>query len=263
LKHLGLKNPQKSQTEKTERKKKRDFFKKDKILTRILLSERTVESSELLTIDPLGLVRVRVLEIKIVLVILEEFRGSDIHTNLDLTSVTSLLNGFNKEIKTFLILLDVGSETTFITNVGSIETILGLDDTLEVVVDFGTDLHGFLEGLGTSGKNHEFLHGELVTSMRTTVDDIEGRDGEDKRLLGTGKVGKVDVERDTLLTSSGLGNGEGNTKDGVGTELTLVGGTIKLDEEVINGLLFSDIDLGVDQSGSNDSVDVVNGLEDT
>jgi hypothetical protein len=99
--------------------------------------------------------------------------------------------------------------------------------------------------------------------MRTTVDDIEGRDGEDKRLLGTGKVGKVDVERDTLLTSSGLGNGEGNTKDGVGTELTLVGGTIKLDEEVINGLLFSDIDLGVDQSGSNDSVDVVNGLEDT
>jgi hypothetical protein len=233
------------------------------ILTRILLGERVIESSELLTINPLGFIRVGVLEIKIVLAILVEFGSSTIHTNLDLTSVTSLFNSLDQKFKTFFILLNVRSETTFITNVGSIKTVLGLNDRLEVVIDFGTHLHGFLEGLGTSGENHEFLHGQLVTGVRTTVNNVESRDGENERLLGTRKVSKVNVKRDTLITSSSLTNSERNTQNGVSTEVALVGSTIELDKEIINGLLFSNGNLGINQSGADDVVDVSNGLKNT
>ena len=63
-----------------------------------------------------------------------------------------------------------------------------------------------------------------------------------------------------LVSGSGLRDGHGDTEDGVGTELALVGGTVELDEEVINLLLGGDGELGVDQSGGNDLVDVLDGL---
>lgn len=66
-----------------------------------------------------------------------------------------------------------------------------------------------------------------------------------------------------LVSGTGLGNGHGDTEDGVGAELALVGGTVKLDEEVIDLLLRGDGDLGVNQSGGNDLVDVLDGLGDT
>lgn len=66
-----------------------------------------------------------------------------------------------------------------------------------------------------------------------------------------------------LLSGTGLGNSQGNTEDGVGTKLGLVGGTIKLVEESVNLGLILDINVLLDQSGSNDIVDVGNSLEDT
>ena len=63
-----------------------------------------------------------------------------------------------------------------------------------------------------------------------------------------------------LVSGSGLRDSHGDTEDGVGTELALVGGTVELDEEVINLLLRGDGDLGVDQSRGNDLVDVLDGL---
>ena len=66
-----------------------------------------------------------------------------------------------------------------------------------------------------------------------------------------------------LLSSTGLGNGQRDTKDGVGAQLGLVGGAIKLDEEVIDGLLVLDIDVLLDELRANDGVDVLNSLQDT
>lgn len=62
---------------------------------------------------------------------------------------------------------------------------------------------------------------------------------------------------------SSLGNSQRNTKDGVGTELSLVGGAIKLVEESINGGLVLDVKALLDQSGGNDSVDILDGLANT
>lgn len=99
--------------------------------------------------------------------------------------------------------------------------------------------------------------------MGATVQDVLEGNGEDVGLLGTGKVGNVNVERDTLLGGGSLGNGQGDTKDGVGTKVTLVGSAIELVQELINLSLVLDVNVLLDESGANGLVDVLDGLEDT
>ena len=99
--------------------------------------------------------------------------------------------------------------------------------------------------------------------MGTTVQDVLEGNGEDVGLLGTGKVGDVDVERDTLLSGSSLGNSQGDTEDGVGAKLGLVGGAIEVDEELVNLGLVLDVDVGLNQLRADDGVHVLDGLGDT
>ena len=66
-----------------------------------------------------------------------------------------------------------------------------------------------------------------------------------------------------LLSSTSLGNSHGDTEDGVGTELALVGCSIGLDEEVIDSLLVGDAEARVDEGGSEDLDNVLYGLADT
>lgn len=147
--------------------------------------------------------------------------------------------------------------------VRTVNAVFRGDDLLEGVVGLGTDLHSLLEGGCTSGDDHELLERELVAGVRTTVDDVEARGGEDEGGLDTGEVGEVLVERDTLLSGSGLRDGDGYTEDGVSTELALVGGTVELDQEVIDLLLLGDLEASLKDGGCDDVVDVSNGLEDT
>lgn len=60
--------------------------------------------------------------------------------------------------------------------------------------------------------------------MGSTVDNVEARNGEDVGGLDTGELGKVLVKGDTLGSGTGLRDSHGDTEDGVGSELTLVGG---------------------------------------
>lgn len=113
------------------------------------------------------------------------------------------------------------------------------------------------------GDNHELLEGETATSVGTAVKDVLEGNGKNVGLLGASEVRDVGVERNALSSSTGLSNSQGNTEDGVGTEVGLVGGTIELDEESINGGLVLDVDVLLDQGGGDLLVDVGNGLEDT
>lgn len=63
-----------------------------------------------------------------------------------------------------------------------------------------------------------------------------------------------------LLGSGGLGNSHRDTEDGVGSELALVGGTIEVDEELIDLLLLGDIEFGLDELGGDNVVDVGDSL---
>lgn len=71
------------------------------------------------------------------------------------------------------------------------------------------------------------------------------------------------VERNTLLRSSSLSYGNGNTEDGVCTELALVGGAVELDEEIIDVLLRGDGKAGLDEFRSDNVVNIGNSLGDT
>lgn len=99
--------------------------------------------------------------------------------------------------------------------------------------------------------------------MRTTVEDVHEGNGKNERLLGSGKVGDVSVERDTLLGRTSLSNGQGDTEDGVGTELGLVGGAVQLVQEFVDLGLVLDIEVLSDEGRADDLVDVLDGLLNT
>lgn len=99
--------------------------------------------------------------------------------------------------------------------------------------------------------------------MGATVQDVLEGNREDVGLLGTGEVGDVSVERDTLLSSTSLGDSQADTQDGVGTQVVLVGGTIELVEELIDLGLVLDIQVLLDDGRANLVVDIGDGLQDT
>ena len=131
------------------------------------------------------------------------------------------------------------------------------------MVGLRADFNGLGEAGSAGGKKHEFLESELVSGMGTTVDDVECGSGENVWGLDTSKIGEVLVEGDTLLCGTGLCDGDTDTKDGISTEFSLVGGTIKLDEEVIDLLLGDNGETTLDELGSDDIVYVVDGLGNT
>ena len=97
-----------------------------------LVSDLLVETGKLLSGEPLGGIGLGVLEVKIVLAtVLEELGSSDIHADLDLAFVAGKLDGLHDELKSLLVVEDVGSESTFVTDVGSVLAVLLLDDGLK------------------------------------------------------------------------------------------------------------------------------------
>lgn len=73
----------------------------------------------------------------------------------------------------------------------------------------------------------------------------------------------MSVERDTLLSSSGLSDSQADTEDGIGTKVRLVGAAIELVEEFVNLGLVLDVEVFLDNGGADNLIDVLNGLEDT
>jgi hypothetical protein len=221
--------------------------------------------------------------LKVVLSVLVELGGSNVKTDLDLAGVTSLVDSLSEDLKGLLSTSNVGGESSLVSDVGSVNAVLLLDNALESVVSLGTHLHGLLEVLGSGREEHEFLESEGVSGVGSTVNNVESGNGEDVRGLDTGEVGEVDVERDTLsqrsclardeekkrtekthlLGGGSLSDGHGDTEDGVSSELALVGGTVELDEELVDGLLVGDVEGSLDERRGDHVVDVGNGLVDT
>ena len=111
--------------------------------------------------------------------------------------------------------------------------------------------------------DHELLESQTATSVGATVQDVLEGNREDVGLLGTGEVGDVSVERDTLLSSTSLGDSQADTQDGVGTQVVLVAGAIELVEELVDLGLVLDIQVLLDDGRANLLVDIGDGLEDT
>ena len=117
----------------------------------VLASQRLVQVGQLLVGEPLGGVAVGVLEVKVVLldVTLVELAGGNVQSNVNLASVASLLNGSSDEVESLLSGLNVGGNTTLVTNVTSRLAVLLLGQSLKLVVDLST----LAEGLGERGSS--------------------------------------------------------------------------------------------------------------
>lgn len=87
----------------------------------VLRDVAEVEVGEFDTSDPLGRVRVGVLEVKIVLSVLVKLGGCNVKSNFDLALVSGLLDRLGKEFQRFFGTRHVGGETSLITNIHSYE----------------------------------------------------------------------------------------------------------------------------------------------
>jgi hypothetical protein len=114
----------------------------------VLGSELLVLVGKLLVGDPLGLIGVGVLEVKVVLLLvgLVELRGGNVHGDLDLASVAGLLNGVGDEVKSLLSGLNIGSNTALVTDVAGRLTVPLLGEGLQLLVHLSTLAHGLGEG---------------------------------------------------------------------------------------------------------------------
>jgi len=107
------------------------------------------------------------------------------------------------------------------------------------------------------------LESELVAGMRTAIDNVEGRSGEDEGWLDSSKICQVLVEGNTLLGGSSLRYSDGNAKDSIGSKFSFVGGTVELDEEVIDFLLVENGESRLDKFRRNNVVDVGDSFRNT
>merc|ERR1719361_2655491 len=185
------------------------------------MDEALVHLQKLVGGNPIALLGLRVLEIQVILALLEELASRNIHADKDFSFVTRLLDGFNQELQGLGIVLEVWSKTALVTHSGGIQTILLLDESLQVMVQLGAHPHGLRETGGSSGKNHELLHGQLVAGVAAPVDDVKAGHGH-QDILHPGQVSNVAVERNSLVGSSSLADGHAHTENGVGAQLGLV-----------------------------------------
>jgi hypothetical protein len=119
----------------------------------VLGGELLVLVGKLLVSDPLALIGVGVLEVKVVLLLVGfvELGGGNVHGDLDLASVASLLNGVGDEVKSLLSGLNVGSDATLVTDVAGRLAVPLLGEGLQLLVDLSTLAHGLGEGGSSAG----------------------------------------------------------------------------------------------------------------
>lgn len=106
----------------------------------VLGSKRLVEVGQLLVGEPLGGVALRVLEVQVVLlgVGLVELAGGNVKSDVNLAGVAGLLDGLGDQVEGLLGGLDIGGNTTLVTNVASGLAVLLLGEGLQLLVDLGT-----------------------------------------------------------------------------------------------------------------------------
>merc|ERR1719491_1723451 len=144
---------------------------------RVVLTEACVEISKLSAchfqgrISPLSL-WVPQAQIIAVLAFNFELRRRNIHANLALVLVSSLLDRLADQVDTTFC-IDGRRKATFIANKGGITTVLLLEDAFECVVALTTNAAGFCKSRRSHWDDEVLLEGQLVACMGTTVDDIE------------------------------------------------------------------------------------------
>mmetsp|Transcript_59097 Transcript_59097/g.139619 ORF Transcript_59097/g.139619 Transcript_59097/m.139619 type:complete len:444 (+) Transcript_59097:291-1622(+) len=206
----------------------------------VVLDEALVHFEHLVAIKVVLGLRGLVLEVKVVLAVLAELRGGNVHADLDLARVAGLLDGLDEELEAFVVGLDGGREAALVAHVARVLAVLLLDDALEAVVHLAAHLHRLLEGRRAGRADHELLHGKAVAGVGAAVDDVHPRHGHNE-LAGPSELSDVAVEGHALLRRAGLAHREGHREDRVGPELRLVGGPVEVHHLLVDGILLDGV----------------------
>lgn len=196
-----------------------------------------------------------------------ELTGSNIEADVDSSPVACVPNGLLNDLESVVLVSELwGAESTLVSDVASGLAELALQKLGKGVVALNTHLEGLGERLGSGWQDHELLHFETVSSVSSSVDDVEGWNWSDV-LVGSlsSEASQVLVERDAVGVSTSSGSGKGHGQDGVGTNLLLapspfVFGSINFLDHLLVDLSLV-LDVHADEGWAQHSVDVVDSLE--
>ncbi len=166
-------------------------------------------------------------------------------------------DGFENDLNGFFVRFAARREAAFVADGRRVAMLL--QRGLQRVEDFHSPAQGFRKARGAHGHNHELLEVHGTVGMRTTVENVHHRAGEEIRGRIRGIAGKILVERLFEGDGGGAGGSHGHGEDGVGAEPGLGGRAIEGDHSVIEGALVGGVETG---DGFGDfGVGVGNGLE--
>ena len=129
-----------------------------------------------------------------------EFGGGAVQADSDCVFVAGFLDCFSDKLKTVSLILDLRTpKSPFIAHISRSKPVFLLYQLLQCMVHLASNPHRLSESRCPCWKDHELLHGQLITRMSPSIDDIEGRHREDELLCSSAcKVCNVLVEWDLL-----------------------------------------------------------------
>ena len=113
-----------------------------------------------------------------------------------------------------------------------------MQHALEGVVDLGAPTQTLGKARGAHWHDHELLEVDVIVGMHAAVEDVHHGRGQQ---MGV-DAAQVLVQRKTRRLGSGAGDGQRHAQDGVGTELGLVGGTVRGNQRGIDGALVEGVE---------------------
>ena len=187
---------------------------------RIALAQIFVEANHC------GRIEFFALAFQIVNAVLEELGGGRIKRQLHMLAraIACGLYGAHDETQGFVGGFEVWREAAFIADVG---VVAGVFQCLaQRVKNFGSHAQRLTEGRRADWQDHKLLKVDGIVGVRTAVDDVHERHGQD---VG---VRAADIAKELLSAREccGMRRRQRDTQNGVGAKAAFVGRTVKIDQ---------------------------------
>ena len=165
------------------------------------------------------------------LLILEpKLRSGGIHSNHHINTrlIAGSFNGREHNLYRLHITLNVGSEATLISYIGTVSFFL--EHTFEVVKNLNPHAETFRKSVCPHRHNHELLKINAIIGMRPPVQDVHHRDRHHMCIDSA----QITVQRLTDGSCGSLSNRQTDPQDGIGTQSALVLCAVALQHERID-----------------------------
>ena len=163
-----------------------------------------------------------------------------------------LLHGLGDVLERLGIGLKVGGKAALVAHAAAQAGLV--QHALEGVVYLGAPTQALGKTRGAHRHDHELLEVNVIVGMHAAVEDVHHGRGQQ---MGV-DAAQVLVQRQARRLGSGAGDGQRHAQDGVGTELGLVGGTVRGNQRGIDGALVEGVETHDGVSAL--VVDVLDGL---